>query len=161
MKPVLLFVAVALSYTLIVMVSAQQCDLSAATTCVNDFEASVSNDCMRLQQYRTYMHVQWAWHSDSDLRLQITRVTDPAEQQRLYRDFCPSTCVTVLLRDCALQDPSAEKALNITMQGNLIWYMRHMHAAVTGQTPPPEIFSGGDNILRTNSPPPSEFLRKI
>ena len=44
MKPVLLFVALALSCTLIVIVSAQQCDLNTVTACVNTI--IVSKDCM-------------------------------------------------------------------------------------------------------------------
>ena len=46
MKPVLLFATLALSCALIIMVSAQQCDLSAASICANKFENIVSKDCM-------------------------------------------------------------------------------------------------------------------
>ena len=46
MKPVLLFVALVLSCTLIVIVSAQQCDLNTVTACVDTVLNIVSKDCM-------------------------------------------------------------------------------------------------------------------
>ena len=47
MKPLLFAAALAaLSCTLVVMVSAQQCDSIAAFTCITNFTDTVSKDCM-------------------------------------------------------------------------------------------------------------------
>ena len=51
MKPLPFAAALALSCTLVVMVSAQQCDLSAAFTCVTNFADMVSKDCMAVVLY--------------------------------------------------------------------------------------------------------------
>ena len=56
MKPLLFAAALALSCTLVVMASAQQCDLSAAFTCVNDFTDMVSKDCMAVVLYMHNVH---------------------------------------------------------------------------------------------------------
>ena len=119
MKSLLFAIALALSCTLIVMVSAQQCDSIAATTCANDFTNMVSKDCMAAVMYTFRMCTNQMHNDNSDLRLQISDINtnDTVESLRIIRDFCQSDCVTTILPACRSLDPSSVDQI---MQGNLI-----------------------------------------
>ena len=80
MKPLLFVATLALSCTLVVVVSAQQCDLIAASACVNDFTDMVSKDCMAAAIVCTCRMciILYQMHNDnSDLQLYRYQIIQP------------------------------------------------------------------------------------